>query len=270
MDTTLSLTDSTSDLCTTLLDNVRSVRCSTARFAYNLNKAGDTNSLYQSLRSFTRSLHLCEKDLIHLSNEIERSLSLNDLYDLANNIVQEIFLVKDSLSQRDPRESDKYGGLLDLPNDIRKLYVQANELLEACIQLDMLNCPPAPPLSSDDDDIDYEFTIGELTILPRALATWESSIPTSAYTLLLAQLHTKISSDGRQCFVCYEEMTSSKNPGIPVMTEDDDDDHCPAITLCGHVFGKDCIERAVEEQGKCPMCRKEIPDVGYLLYNPIA
>ena len=33
--------------------------------------------------------------------------------------------------------------------------------------------------------------------------------------------------------------------------------HTPVITTCAHVFGKECIERVIETQHRCPMCRAE-------------
>lgn len=34
--------------------------------------------------------------------------------------------------------------------------------------------------------------------------------------------------------------------------------HNPVITACAHVFGGECIERVIEVQHKCPMCRAEL------------
>jgi hypothetical protein len=39
-----------------------------------------------------------------------------------------------------------------------------------------------------------------------------------------------------------------------------DDLHNPVITPCAHVFGRECIERVIETQKKCPMCRAELKD----------
>lgn len=33
--------------------------------------------------------------------------------------------------------------------------------------------------------------------------------------------------------------------------------HTPVITACAHVFGNECIERVIETQHRCPMCRAE-------------
>ncbi|KAI9728153.1 MAG: hypothetical protein M1828_004614 [Chrysothrix sp. TS-e1954] len=45
--------------------------------------------------------------------------------------------------------------------------------------------------------------------------------------------------------------------------------HNPTITACAHVFGGDCIERVIETQHKCPMCRAEMEDNGSLVHPRI-
>lgn len=44
-----------------------------------------------------------------------------------------------------------------------------------------------------------------------------------------------------------------------------DDLHNPVITPCAHVFGRECIERVIETQKKCPMCRAELKDSSILV-----
>jgi SWI/SNF-related matrix-associated actin-dependent regulator of chromatin subfamily A3 len=57
------------------------------------------------------------------------------------------------------------------------------------------------------------------------------------------QVLLQLSIDSRdECSVCLEEL------------------HDPRITTCKHVFGGDCIERVIELQHKCPMCRAELVD----------
>ena len=41
--------------------------------------------------------------------------------------------------------------------------------------------------------------------------------------------------------------------------------HNPVITHCAHVYGADCIEKVIEMQQKCPMCRAELPDTSKLV-----
>lgn len=36
--------------------------------------------------------------------------------------------------------------------------------------------------------------------------------------------------------------------------------HDPVITTCAHSFGRECIAKVVETQGKCPMCRAELKE----------
>jgi SWI/SNF-related matrix-associated actin-dependent regulator of chromatin subfamily A3 len=46
--------------------------------------------------------------------------------------------------------------------------------------------------------------------------------------------------------------------------DDNDNNNEPTITRCAHVFCAECIERVVEEQRRCPMCRKEIRHTGLI------
>jgi SWI/SNF-related matrix-associated actin-dependent regulator of chromatin subfamily A3 len=42
--------------------------------------------------------------------------------------------------------------------------------------------------------------------------------------------------------------------------------HNPVITACKHVFGQECIERTIELQHKCPMCRAELVSKDVLVH----
>ncbi|TAQ88339.1 hypothetical protein B7494_g3355 [Chlorociboria aeruginascens] len=67
-------------------------------------------------------------------------------------------------------------------------------------------------------------------------------------TRLALQALLQISIESHEaCAVCLEEL------------------HNPVITACKHAFGKECIERTIELQHKCPMCRAELPDVDCLV-----
>ncbi|CZS99922.1 related to helicase-like transcription factor [Rhynchosporium graminicola] len=48
-----------------------------------------------------------------------------------------------------------------------------------------------------------------------------------------------------------------------------DDLHNPVITACKHVFGQECIERTIELQHKCPMCRAELKDKDCLVHPAV-
>jgi SWI/SNF-related matrix-associated actin-dependent regulator of chromatin subfamily A3 len=67
---------------------------------------------------------------------------------------------------------------------------------------------------------------------------------------LALQLLLQLSIDSQEeCSICLDEL------------------HNPVITTCKHVFGRECIERTIELQHKCPMCRAELPDTDSLV-NP--
>lgn len=57
------------------------------------------------------------------------------------------------------------------------------------------------------------------------------------------QVLLQLSIDSRdECSICLEEL------------------HKPVITACKHVFGRECIERTIDLQHKCPMCRAHLVD----------
>lgn len=58
----------------------------------------------------------------------------------------------------------------------------------------------------------------------------------------------QLSIDSREdCPVCLEEL------------------HNPVITACAHVFGHECIERVIQTQHRCPMCRAEPLEIDSLI-----
>lgn len=63
-------------------------------------------------------------------------------------------------------------------------------------------------------------------------------------TILQKALQLMIESQ-EECPICFEQI------GL----------HEPVVTACKHVFGRPCISKTIEMQGKCPMCRAELtPD----------
>ncbi|KAK8051405.1 SNF2 family N-terminal domain-containing protein [Apiospora rasikravindrae] len=61
---------------------------------------------------------------------------------------------------------------------------------------------------------------------------------------ILQQALQLIIESQEECAICYEEI------GL----------HEPVITACKHVFGKACITKTIQMQGKCPMCRAELKE----------
>jgi SWI/SNF-related matrix-associated actin-dependent regulator of chromatin subfamily A3 len=45
--------------------------------------------------------------------------------------------------------------------------------------------------------------------------------------------------------------------------------HNPVITACKHAFGQECIERTIELQHKCPMCRAELVGKDVLVHPAV-
>lgn len=67
---------------------------------------------------------------------------------------------------------------------------------------------------------------------------------------LQAVLQLSIDSH-EECSICLEDL------------------HNPVITACKHVFGQECIERTIELQHKCPMCRGELVDKDVLVHPAV-
>jgi SWI/SNF-related matrix-associated actin-dependent regulator of chromatin subfamily A3 len=66
------------------------------------------------------------------------------------------------------------------------------------------------------------------------------------------QILLQLSIDNHdECSICLEEL------------------HNPVITACKHAFGQECIERTIDLQHKCPMCRTELPDKECLVHAKV-
>lgn len=67
-------------------------------------------------------------------------------------------------------------------------------------------------------------------------------------TKIALQLLLQLSIDNRdECSICLEEL------------------HNPVITACKHIFGRECIEKTISIQHKCPMCRAHLADETVLI-----
>ncbi|RDL39831.1 putative SWI matrix-associated actin-dependent regulator of chromatin subfamily A member 3-like 1 [Venustampulla echinocandica] len=76
-----------------------------------------------------------------------------------------------------------------------------------------------------------------------ALLESEGAVALTKENCAALQTLLQLSIDSRdECAICLEEL------------------HNPVITACKHVFGRDCIERTIDLQHKCPMCRAELVD----------
>ncbi|KAK8177376.1 SNF2 family N-terminal domain-containing protein [Phyllosticta citrichinensis] len=73
------------------------------------------------------------------------------------------------------------------------------------------------------------------------------------YEALQKLLQISIESQ-EECSICFEGFHDPKRPL-----------HSPVITCCAHVFGSECIERWVEANHTCPLCRAELPGTNSLV-----
>ncbi|KAL3427406.1 SNF2 family domain-containing protein [Phlyctema vagabunda] len=71
-------------------------------------------------------------------------------------------------------------------------------------------------------------------------------------TRLALQALLQVGIDSHEdCAICLEEL------------------HNPVITTCKHAFGRECIERVIVTQHKCPMCRAELLDTECLVHPAV-
>lgn len=222
--------NATFDLCTKLLDDVRGLRSTSARSAYYLSKSTTSNlsAAPAMLRLVTSSLRTLEKSLMLLRNEIESGLPLEDLHELSKSAEDTIFELQRTI-QMAGRRTLGTELLLLVAETLYTIHETAIALVAACKLVDDDLCHATNPWSDGDSLSDLEYSMHD-------------------------QLVTKLESDGRECPICLEEMGADAT----------DDNNEPIITRCGHVFCAECIERVVEEQWRCPMCRKEIQHTGLL------
>jgi hypothetical protein len=228
------LQDATSDLCTKLLDDVRDLRSTSARSAHYLSKSKTSNlsAAPAILSLIASSLRTLEEPLMFLRNEIESSLPLEDLHELSKSAEDTIFELQRTI-QMAGRRTLGTELLLLVAETLYTIHETAIALAASCKLLDDDLCPDANHWSDDDSLADLEYSIG---------------------AAMHDQLVAKLESDGRECPICLEEMGADTT----------DDNNEPLITRCGHVFCAECIERVVEEQWRCPMCRREIQHTGLL------
>ena len=77
-------------------------------------------------------------------------------------------------------------------------------------------------------------------------------------TSLLADLEDKkvveLTAGNRKALQEILQLSIDSHEDCPICLEPL---HTPVITACAHVFGIECIERVIETQHRCPMCRAE-------------
>ncbi|KAI9748484.1 MAG: hypothetical protein M1835_001781, partial [Candelina submexicana] len=85
---------------------------------------------------------------------------------------------------------------------------------------------------------------------------------TKLMALLAANKTFDLTLENRQALQDMLQLSIDSREDCPLCL---DDLHNPVITACTHVFGFECIERTIELQHKCPMCRAELEDTACLV-----
>src|SRR5277367_6718529 len=81
-----------------------------------------------------------------------------------------------------------------------------------------------------------------------ALLETDGAVELNKANIVALQALLQLSIDNHdECPICLEEL------------------HNPVITSCKHVYGRECIERTIGLQHKCPMCRAELADTSCLV-----
>lgn len=85
---------------------------------------------------------------------------------------------------------------------------------------------------------------------------------TSVLSQLESQKTVDLTPENRKALQDMLQISIESREDCPVCLEDL---HNPVITACAHAFGYECIERVIETQHKCPMCRAELTDTEALV-----
>lgn len=84
----------------------------------------------------------------------------------------------------------------------------------------------------------------------------------SLLSALESQKVVDLTPENRQALQDMLQLSIESRDECPICLEDL---HDPVITACSHVFGYECIERVIQTQHRCPMCRAEPLEVDSLV-----
>lgn len=85
---------------------------------------------------------------------------------------------------------------------------------------------------------------------------------TSLLSALESQKVVDLTPENRQALQDMLQLSIESRDECPICLSDL---HDPVITACTHVFGYGCIERVIETQHRCPMCRAEPLEIDSLV-----
>jgi len=85
---------------------------------------------------------------------------------------------------------------------------------------------------------------------------------TSILSVLKSQEIVDLTPENRKALQDMLQLSIESHEDCPICLENL---HNPVITACAHAFGYECIERVIETQHRCPMCRAEPLETDTLL-----
>lgn len=85
---------------------------------------------------------------------------------------------------------------------------------------------------------------------------------TSILSVLESQKVVELTPENRKALQDMLQLSIESHEDCPICLEGL---HNPVITACAHTFGYECIERVIETQHKCPMCRAELLELDGLV-----
>ena len=85
---------------------------------------------------------------------------------------------------------------------------------------------------------------------------------TSVLSELESQKVVELTLENRKALQDMLQVSIESHEDCPICL---DNLHNPVITACTHVFGYECIERVIDSQHRCPMCRAEPLDIDSLV-----
>ena len=85
---------------------------------------------------------------------------------------------------------------------------------------------------------------------------------TSILSILESQIVVDLTPENRKALQDMLQLSIDSQEDCPICLEGL---HNPVITACAHSFGYECIERVIETQHRCPMCRAEPLEVDTLV-----
>lgn len=85
---------------------------------------------------------------------------------------------------------------------------------------------------------------------------------TSVLSMLESQKVVDLTPENRKALQDMLQLSIESHEDCPICLESL---HNPVITACAHSFGYECIERVIETQHRCPMCRAELLELDSLV-----